>query len=38
MVWFTVFFQLLGFSDMQAAGLMAIFSFGCALGGLAGEP
>jgi hypothetical protein len=28
--------QLLGFSDLQAAGLMAVFSFGCALGGLLG--
>ena len=28
--------QLLGFSDLNAASLMATFSFGCALGGLLG--
>jgi hypothetical protein len=37
MVWFTVFFQLLGFSDLQAASLMAAFTCGCAVGGLFGE-
>ncbi|KAL4436794.1 hypothetical protein ABPG75_003933 [Micractinium tetrahymenae] len=36
MTWFTAWLQLLGFSDLQAAGLMATFSFGCALGGLLG--
>jgi MFS family permease len=36
MVWFTVFFQLRGYTDLQAAALMAAFSFGCALGGLLG--
>lgn len=29
--------QLLGFSDLYAASLMATFSIGCALGGLLGE-
>ncbi|EFN58437.1 hypothetical protein CHLNCDRAFT_140406 [Chlorella variabilis] len=36
MVWFTAFFQLLGFTDLQSASLMATFSCGCALGGLLG--
>lgn len=36
MTWFTAWLQLLGFANLQAAGLMATFSFGCALGGLLG--
>ncbi|GAB4813864.1 hypothetical protein N2152v2_000910 [Parachlorella kessleri] len=36
MVMFTVWLQLLGFSDLEASSLMAIFSLGCAVGGLVG--
>lgn len=36
MVMFTLHFQLLGFSDVQASMLMAVFSLGCALGGYLG--
>ncbi|KAI7836114.1 hypothetical protein COHA_009993 [Chlorella ohadii] len=36
MTWFTTWLQLLGFSDLYAATLMATFSIGCALGGLLG--
>ncbi|PRW33724.1 MFS general substrate transporter [Chlorella sorokiniana] len=36
MTWFTTWLQLLGFSDLYAASLMATFSIGCALGGLLG--
>ena len=34
--WFTVWMQLLGFTDFAASSLMAAFSCGCALGGLLG--
>ncbi|KAL6771840.1 hypothetical protein ACKKBG_A28005 [Auxenochlorella protothecoides x Auxenochlorella symbiontica] len=36
MVMFTVWFQLLGFSDLQASSCMAIFGLGCAVGSLIG--
>lgn len=36
MVFFTLWLQLLGFSDLVASTLMAIFALGCALGGLLG--
>ena len=36
LVFFTMWLQLLGFSDLAAASLMAIFTLGCALGSLLG--
>ena len=36
MVFFTMWLQLLGFSDLTASTLMAIFAAGCALGTFAG--
>lgn len=36
LTWLTTWLQLLGFSDLNAASLMATFGFGCALGGLLG--
>ena len=36
MVFFTLWFQLLGFSDLAASVLMAVFTLGCAIGALIG--
>ena len=36
MVFFTLYFQLLGFSDLSASVLMAVFTLGCAVGALIG--
>jgi MFS family permease len=36
MAMFTLYFQLLGFTDLEASSLMAVFTLGCAVGGLAG--
>ncbi len=36
LVFFTMWLQLLGFSDLAAASLMAIFTLGCAVGSLLG--
>ncbi len=36
MVFFTLYFQLLGFSDLSASILMAVFTLGCAVGALIG--
>ena len=36
MVFFTMWLQLMGFSDLTASTLMAIFACGCALGSFAG--
>lgn len=36
MVFFTLWLQLLGFSDFTSSALMAIFAFGCAVGAFAG--
>lgn len=36
MVFFTMWLQLMGFSDLMASLLMAVFACGCALGAFAG--
>jgi predicted MFS family arabinose efflux permease len=36
MVFFTLWMQLLGFSDLAASVLMAVFTLGCAVGALIG--
>ena len=36
MVFFTMWLQLMGFSDFTASSLMATFACGCALGSFAG--
>lgn len=36
LVFFTMWLQLVGFTDLAASSLMAVFTLGCALGSLLG--